>query len=118
MSIRQLFSVFDSNIRLSDSKVKKLKSNRNALRSKIRDHFKEKGWGVPKFYSQGSFPLNTNLNPIKIETEEGDVKEEYDLDDGVYFTCPKADRKEPTTYHDRIVKTMQRVLWTKQLASE
>ncbi len=106
MDTHKLFAQFDSTIRLNDSKISKLKSNRSALRKKIREHFKENDWCAPKFYSQGSFPLNTNLNPIKKETAEGDIKEEYDLDDGVYFICPKLDRKEPCTYHDRIKKAV------------
>ncbi len=85
MDTHNLFSDFNSQIKLSLSKISKLKSNRKALRDKIRAHFKEKTWDTPKFYSQGSFPLETNLNPIKKTTDDGDVKEEYDLDDGVYF---------------------------------
>ncbi len=106
MDTHKLFSDFDETIRLNESKIEKLKTNRKALRNKIRKHFKENKWETPKFYSQGSFPLNTNLNPIKKTTSDGDVKEEYDLDDGVYFICPKDERKEPATYHDRIKKAV------------
>lgn len=106
MNTHKLFSEFDKKINLNNSKVSKLKVNRDALRNKIRDHFKSKDWNVPKFYSQGSFPLKTNLNPIKKQTEDGDIKEEYDLDDGVYIICPRNERKEPTTYHDRIKKAV------------
>ena len=102
MNTHRLFSEFDSIIRLSNSKVDKLKSNRKALRDKIRAHFDANDWNAPSFYSQGSFPLRTNLNPIKVETSEGDIKEKYDLDDGIYISCPKSDRKEPAAYHDRI----------------
>ncbi|NLA43758.1 hypothetical protein GX865_06490 [Candidatus Saccharibacteria bacterium] len=102
MNTHKLFSDFDLTIRLSDSKISKLKVNRGALRRRIREYFKENQWGTPKFYSQGSFPLNTNLNPIKKESTDGDIKETYDLDDGVYFICPESERKTPTTYHDRI----------------
>lgn len=102
MDTHNLFSSFDSEIQLGSSKIKKLKSNRSALRNKIRHHFKENKWDIPKFSSQGSFQLNTNLNPIKKQTDDGDIKEEYDLDDGVYFICPKSERKEAVTYHDRI----------------
>jgi hypothetical protein len=106
MDTHKLFSNFDSTIRLNNSKIEKLKTNRKALRNKIRECFKDKGWEAPKFYSQGSFPLNTNLNPIKKTTDDGDVKEEYDLDDGIYFICPESERKELTTYHDRIKKAV------------
>lgn len=106
MDTHKLFLGFNSTIQLNYSKISKLKNNRKALRDKIRKHFKNNDWGVPKFYSQGSFPLNTNINPIKKITDDGDVKEEYDLDDGVYFICPESDRKEPATYHDRIKKAV------------
>lgn len=106
MNTHKLFLNFDSIIRLNDSKIAKLKSNRNALRKRIRDHFQANGWDSPKFYSQGSFPLNTNLNPIKKQIPNGDIKEEYDLDDGVYFICERSDRKEANTYHDRIKKAV------------
>jgi hypothetical protein len=106
MDTHKLFSDFDTTIRLNASKISKLKTNRKALRDKIRAQFKANNWGTPKFYSQGSFPLNTNLNPIKKTTSDGDVKEEYDLDDGVYFICPKSERKEPSIYHDRIKKAV------------
>ena len=99
MNTHKLFSDFNSIIQLKDSKIAKLKTNRNALRDRIRTYFKEHNWDAPRFYSQGSFSLGTNLNPIKKVTD-GDVKEEYDLDDGVYFICPKEERKEPVTYHD------------------
>lgn len=107
MDTHRLFQEFDSSIRLNDSKIKKLKTNRDALRQKIRNYFKEHEWTNPKFASQGSFPLNTNLNPIKKETEDGDVKEEYDLDDGLYFICPEPERKMPSTYHERIKKAVE-----------
>ena len=107
MNTHKLLSDFDSAIRLNDSKKSKLKSNQSALRNKIKKHFKDNDWGTPKFHTQGSFLLNTNLNPIKKTTGDGEVKEEYDLDDGVYFICSEADRKEPATYHDRIMKAVK-----------
>lgn len=107
MNTHDLFSDFDKTIRLNESKIQKLRSNRNTLREKIRDHFKQNGWEVPIFHSQGSFPLNTNLNPIIKITKDGEVKEEYDLDDGVYFICSEIDRKEPASYHSRILKAVE-----------
>jgi len=102
MDASRLFSEFDSAIRLSESKIQKLEKARDALREKIRKYFEEHEWETPKFHSQGSFPLRTNLNPIKKKTEDGDIKEEYDLDDGVYIICSEKERKQPATYHDRI----------------
>ena len=98
MNTNHLFKKFNSKIRLSNEKREKLARNRKALRKKIRDYFNYNEWGAPKFYSQGSFPLNTNLNPIK---------EKYDLDDGVYFICSEEERKESSTYHNRIKKAVK-----------
>lgn len=101
MDMNKSFSEFNVKIKLDKPKIQKLKKNRQALRDKIRKYFKEKEWGPTKFYSQGSFPLNTNLNPIKKKIN-GDVKEEYDLDDGIYFICKESERKAASTYHERI----------------
>ena len=94
MNTHKLFAEFDKKIRLTNTKKDGLKTNGGTLRGKIRSYFKDKGWRVPVFYRQGSYPLNTNLNPI-----EGG---EYDLDDGVYFICLESNRETPSTYHARI----------------
>lgn len=107
MKTHHLFTDFNGKIRLAKSKKSKLQSNRDALRKRVRDYFEKQGWARPKFYSQGSFPLNTNLNPIKKNNSDGDIIEEYDLDDGVYFICPEDERKQPATYHDRIKKAVK-----------
>lgn len=102
MNTHELFLNFNSKIELADSKRAKLKKNRNALRDRVRKHFETKGWAKPRFHSQGSFVLNTNLNPIRKRTDSGDCLEEYDLDDGVYFICSEEERKQPSTYHTRL----------------
>ena len=107
MNTDKLFKNYDDKIKLASSKKDRLKQNRRALRKKIKTHFKENDWGNPKFSSQGSFPLDTNLNPIKVVTEDGDDKEEYDLDDGVYFICSENDRVTTQTYHNRILKAVE-----------
>jgi hypothetical protein len=94
MDTHKLFLEFDKEIRLSDSKTDDLRKNRDAIRKKIRDYFTDKKWGTLRFYSQGSFPLKTNLNPIS--------GRDYDLDDGVYFVCPLSERLGASAYHDRI----------------
>jgi hypothetical protein len=94
MDTHKLFGEFDEKIRLSESKTEKLKKNRDAIREEICEYFKREGLKSPDFCSQGSFPLKTNLNPVS----GGD----YDLDDGVYFVCPKSARLEPAAYHNLI----------------
>lgn len=106
MNTHKLFQEFDGNIKISDSKKEKLRKNRDALRDKIIEYFKEKRWSVPEFRPQGSFPLGTNLNPIKEKAADGTIKERYDLDDGIYFICPEQDRKTPDAYHGRIASAV------------
>ena len=98
MNTHKLFSELDKAIRLTSSKTEQLKTNDLSLRDRIKSHFKDKGWNIPVFCRQGSYPLNTNLNPIK----DG----EYDLDDGVYFICPRSDRESVSTYHGRITEAV------------
>lgn len=98
MNTHNPFHDFDKAVRLSKAKIEQLKGNRSALRSQIKNYFELNDWELPKFYSQGSFPLNTNLNPI--------AGGEYDLDDGVYIICPKSEKKDPATYHDRLMKAV------------
>lgn len=105
MSMSSLFNQFNSNICLTKSKRDKLARNRQALRDRIRRYFSSQGWEVPKFYSQGSFMLQTNLNPIKTQLN-GRIQEEYDLDDGVYFFCNIEERLVPDTYHRRLVEAV------------
>ena len=102
MNANGSFRKFNSEIRLADSKRIKLKGNRFALRGKVKLYFKDMGWQIPSFYSQGSFPLKTNLNPIRKEDPDGSIKQKYDLDDGVYFICPSRKRETASTYHNRV----------------
>lgn len=106
MNTHKLFQKFNGDIRLTDSKREKLKISRSALRDKINKFFGEKGWKKPEFHPQGSFPLKTNLNPIRVK-KDGVIKEKYDMDDGVYFISSESDRKTPETYHYRIKKAVE-----------
>ncbi len=72
-----LFEKFYGNVALSDGKKNNLKKARKALRDRIRNHFKEKRKEKAPFFSgQGSFSMDTIVNPINGE---------YDIDDGVYL---------------------------------
>lgn len=84
-----LFERFYKNIALSDTKKKNLKQARKALRDRIKYHFKEvRKEKIPFFAGQGSFYMNTIVNPI-----DG----EYDIDDGVYLQNLDSDNtKWPT----------------------
>jgi hypothetical protein len=73
-----LFQTFDENISVSSARKKTLRKSRNAIRDRIRKHFKEElKVTVPKFHGQGSYSMDTLVNPL-----DGC---DYDIDDGVYL---------------------------------
>jgi hypothetical protein len=82
MDFDKQFKEYHEKIKLNSSKKKELigekgkKGSRGALRDRIKKDFKEKSRKQSKFYMQGSFSMNTTINPISAE---------YDLDDGVYL---------------------------------
>ncbi|MDD4962009.1 MAG: CBASS cGAMP synthase, partial [Candidatus Marinimicrobia bacterium] len=97
MNTHDLFQKFNKTIKLDTSKKESLEKSREALREKIKKHFDDNGWNKPEFKSQGSFDLNTIINPL-------DGK--YDLDDGVYYTCSLQERKSEVAYHNRIINAV------------
>lgn len=102
------FVDFNSTITLTDDRKKKLKKSRTKLRNRVRDDFKanHKDEIQPKFESQGSSEMKTNINPIvrKIIDEDGEEKSitKYDTDDGIYFIGDLENRKSVNTYHNWI----------------
>lgn len=95
------FVAFHETIKATDVRKKKLKANRKTLRDRIKKYFKDNlpDEIKPKFHSQGSFALDTILNPIK----DDDGLAAYDLDDGVYFIGEsEEDKHEIQWYHDKV----------------
>lgn len=92
-----LFREFNNIIKLDDEKKGKLLRARNLLREDIIKHMHENKPDeiMPKFHGQGSYKMDTIINPIP--DEDGNVK--YDLDDGIYFKGDISSRKSPQTYH-------------------
>lgn len=99
MNTHNLFLEFHSKIKLSKDKKEELTRNRIALKNKIVNYFDEKDLKRPLFHPQGSFALNTICNPI-----EGN---DYDLDYGVYFICPRSEREEAQTYQNRVARAVK-----------
>lgn len=100
------FVAFHDAIKANDSRIEKLKGNRQALRDRIRNYFKNnlEDEIQPKFYSQGSFAVGTILNPIV----DDDGLAAYDLDDGVYFIGESEDDKhEIRWYHDKVYAAVE-----------
>ena len=105
MDFDKQFKGYHEKIKLSSSKKKELigekdkKGSRDSLRDRIKNNFKEKNRKQPKFYMQGSFSMNTTINPLSAE---------YDLDDGVYLqnidtSKPMNEWETPETVHKWIV---------------
>lgn len=98
------FTAFNETI--TSSKRATLKSNRNALRNKIRTYFKN-NWPEkiqPKFHGQGSYAMHTILNPLNDDKDLG----AYDLDDGVYFIGTSEDDRETINwYHNEVYEAVK-----------
>jgi hypothetical protein len=104
-------SGFNGKIRLTNSRKEDLKSSRKSIRKKIRNWFaKNKPNELqPKFSGQGSFEMNTIINPIPVYDEDGKKLLKYDLDYGVYFIEEDGEdnRKSINTWHDWIYKSVE-----------
>jgi len=93
------FGTYHEKIALSPGKKESLRKSRDAIRERIRKHFREKlEVKVPKFHGQGSFAMITTVNPL-----DG----EFDIDDGVYLQhLDEVDTSEwpsPETVHRWLV---------------
>lgn len=78
MTLHEAFIKFNDSISISNAKKDSIIRSRNAVRDKIRNFFKDElHENIPKFQSQGSFVINTALNPLP--------DNEVDIDDGLYL---------------------------------
>ncbi len=93
-----LFDKYHNAVKLTTAKRGDLKTSRDAVRDKIRNHFKNTlKANVPKFHGQGSYMMRTTVNPIDSE---------FDIDDGVYLQNLEPDRgkwETPEKVHGWIV---------------
>lgn len=76
-STHNLFKRFNDTIKLTEAKKDELRVSRDAIRDDIKGWLSENGKGGSSFRLQGSFAMNTTMNPIN-----GD---EFDIDDGLYL---------------------------------
>ncbi|WP_086029117.1 CBASS cGAMP synthase [Tenacibaculum holothuriorum] len=102
-----LFREFNRTIRLDNDRRIKLKEKRNDLRKRING-----GFDIIKtndnlnhrleFQSQGSYVMDTIINPCNEE-------DQYDIDDGIYFLgeLSREQRPEPSVFHDWIIKSIK-----------
>lgn len=92
------FKKFHEKILLSTAQETSLRRSRDAIRERIRKHFRDVlEADVPKFHQQGSFAMRTTVQPL-----DG----EFDIDDGVYFLHLDKDKAKwptPATVHGWLV---------------
>jgi len=94
-----LFREFNSKIRLSKSKKESLRISRDNLRDKIRQDFSSDAEYNPVFMGQGSYTLDTIVNPIN--------QGEFDIDDGIYFEVENEPNESPSTFHSWIYNAVE-----------
>ncbi len=97
--LHSAFGTFHDKVALTAGKKASLRTSRDAIRKRIRDHFTEVlELDPPKFHVQGSFAMVTTTKPL-----DG----EFDIDDGVYLQHldPHDNNEWPTpeTVHGWIV---------------
>ena len=94
----KLFLDFNAVIALESNSKKTLRKSRDAVRDKIRKYFRDKQNGFsPNFYGQGSFMMNTIIEPL-----DG----EFDIDDGIYFKVEVEPLQSISTFHNWICEAI------------
>lgn len=103
-NLHNVFTEYNTIIRLSGPKRQELIIVRNNLRSRIQ-HRHEQFAGIIKpydylqFQSQGSFVMDTIITP---------VHDDYDLDDGIYFIgkLSRDWRPDPAVFHKMVIEAI------------
>lgn len=110
-TLHKEYSAFNLKIALEDTKKESLIKSRDSLKDKIRKYFKdEKPKELqPKFAGQGSTEMNTTVNPIPEEDEDGNTILKYDLDYGVYFIEKDGEdnKRSINTWHDWVYNAVE-----------
>lgn len=105
------YNKFDKEIKLNPNRKDSLRISRKELRRKIKTWFKDNKPNEiqPKFNSQGSFQMNTAINPLVEYDVNGNILRKYDLDDGVYFIKEKDEevKRSIDTWHDWVFKSTE-----------
>ena len=107
------FTKYNKEIKLTTSRKEKLKASRKEIKKKIRKWFKDNKPDElqPKFHGQGSFEMNTTVNPIPVKDEEDNTLLKYDLDFGVYFIEKDEDdadnRQTIETWHNWVYNSVE-----------
>jgi hypothetical protein len=111
-TLHKEYNQFKKEILLEDKEKKGLKKSRKALRETIRNWFLDNKSDKlqPKFHSQGSFMMNTIINPIPVPSQEEKDKKlyKYDLDDGIYFieNANENNKENISTWHNWVYEAV------------
>jgi hypothetical protein len=100
------FTAFNQAIRLSETDRQTLLSARESLRSRMKTAFlklseQDRLTHSIEFQTQGSFVMDTIIKPYK---------DDFDLDDGVYFqgNLTEDKRAKPQMFHDIVIKAIDK----------
>ncbi|KYG81238.1 hypothetical protein AWW67_07730 [Roseivirga seohaensis] len=112
-----LFEEYNREIKLDGDRRGLLKVRRDDLRSRIKGGFRElkqekqlllEGLNITieeemEFQSQGSYVMDTIINPSRKE-------DEYDIDDGVYFmgSRDRYSRPDPEAFHEFVIQSIKK----------
>ncbi len=104
-TLHKYYVQFNTTIALNSDKKEGLKKSIKSIKSKIEKYFEDEKPNElqPTFAGQGSFEMNTTVNPIPIYDEEKEKNlYKYDLDYGVYFTEKENEdnKKSINTWHN------------------
>jgi len=110
-TLHKEYNTFNGKIKLTDTRKKELKTSRKDIKKKIRNWFSENKPNElqPKFYGQGSYEMNTGVNPIPVFDDNDNELLKYDLDYGVYFieNEDEDNRRGITTWHDWVYEAVE-----------
>lgn len=109
-TLHKEFTEFNSEIKLTSARKESLKSSKRKIKERIRKWFNDNKPNEiqPKFAGQGSFEMNTTVNPIPIYDDEDNKILKYDLDYGVYFIEKDGENKKRTiqTWHNWVFESV------------
>lgn len=104
------FTQFNKELKLTTVREDGLKNSRKEIKRKIRNWFEENKPDElkPKFAGQGSFEMNTIVNPIP-EYEDDAILRRYDLDYGIYFieNDGEDNKRAIETWHNWIYEAVE-----------
>ncbi len=108
-TLHKEYNVFYDKIKLTGKRKDDLLGSRKSLREKIEKWFSENKSDrlQPTFAGQGSFEMDTTVNPI-VEIKDGVEFRKYDLDDGVYFyeKAGENNRENIDTWHNWVYEAV------------